>query len=375
MKHIVLMGPDKPDYVFGDRYLISTFNPLKYLESFDVRYTSNTDLIWRNSKYSPRTLDFFGWNKQKISKRSQVYQQMLSDFFEKYSTVDIIVANWFNPFHPEWLIKAFPHTVKIYGCIDDPLVIYERRVNCLWAFDAAFYISPSYDNGLSMVEALQLWSVSQTYWWPLTSNKVSPQHCQQINCNWNNRTSGVIYVGGLYGPKLDRLAQLKQRLGKDFSIYGRWPLAGYAGFLSPLIGRNWLPYRVPTITEEERRQLYLRHKIGINMHFSECRETGNMRMYEVPFYGLMLLCNKAADGWHESIYKPDIEAVFYDDIEDAVDKAKYYLKHDSEREKIARAGFERACKDYDADKCLKDFLNWASSVTIRKRLCNDSQKN
>lgn len=365
MKHIVLMGEDKPDYVLAEKYLISTFNPLKYLQSFDVRYTSNTDLIWRDCHYSSRTLDFLGINKRKISQRSQVYQQMLYEFVKKYSTVDILVANWFNPFHPEWLIKTFPNTVKVYGCIDDPLVIYERRVNCLWAFDAAFYISPSYDQGLSMVEALQLWGVSQSYWWPLTTNKIYQEHRQTITSSWNNRTSGVIYVGGLYGPKLDRLAQIKQRLGQDFSIYGRWPLGGYAGFLGPLVGRNLLPYRVRTITQQERQKLYLRHKIGINMHFSECRETGNMRMYEVPFHGLMLLCNKASDGWHESIYKPDVEAVFYDNIEDAVHKAKYYLKHDSEREKIARAGFERACKDYDADKCLEDFLDWASTVEIK----------
>ncbi len=358
------MGLDRPNYILADKYLISTFNPTNYLCSNEIRYTYVLDMLWRGN-YEQTTKDILGIHRQKILERHKIYAKMLDDFVEKYANVDIIVANWFNPFHPEWLIKKFPNAVKIYGCIDDPVAIYQRRLNSLWAFDAAFYISPSYDKGLSMVEALELWGVSQSYWWPLTTNKVCPDHCQAINSSWNNRTSGVIYVGGLYGPKLDRLAELKQRLGKDFSIYGRWPLGGYAGFLGPLVGRNWLPYRVRTITQEERQQLYLRHKIGINMHFSECRETGNMRMYEVPFHGLMLLCNKAADGWHESIYKPGVEAVFYDDIEDAVDKATYYLKHDSEREKIARAGFERACKDYDADKCLEDFLDWASTVKIK----------
>ncbi|MBD2538439.1 glycosyltransferase [Coleofasciculus sp. FACHB-SPT36] len=360
MKHIVLMGEEKQDYIVDDKFKLSYFNPLKYLPFSEFANSSNLDFLWRNNS--------------KNSGNIQLYKKLLEDFIERFAGVDIIIATFFNPFHPEWLIKNFLNTVKIYGCIDDPWAIYKRRINSLWAFDAAFYVSPSYDCGISMKDALAMWGVPINYWWPLSLyNKVSLEHCKEIQQSWTERMGGIIYVGNLYGSKFDRLVEFKRRTGKEFSIYGRWPLGGYAGFLGPIRGRKFFPYRVRSITNEQRRQLYLRHKICLNMHLSDYpRETGNMRMYEAPFHGLMLLCDKAADGWHESIFKPNVEAVFYDDIEDAVDKAKFYLKHDSAREKIARTGFERFCKDYDADKCLKLFLEWASSVQVKLPLLRNN---
>lgn len=355
MKHIVMMGSEKPDRIFPGKFKVSYFDPTKYLPISEFTYTSNLDFLWRKEK------------RKKIRNINNYYR-LLDEFIEKFKDVDIIVANWFNPFHPEWLIKNFPKTVKIYGCIDDPWVIYQKRVNCLWAFDAAFYVSPSYDTGLSMPDALRLWGINRSYWFPLSANQVSVEHCQEIETTWNQRTEGVIYIGQLYGSKFDRLVQFKHGLGKDFSIYGRWPLSGYAGLFGPLKGRPFFPYRVRSVTNEQRRKLYLKYKIGLNMHLSDYpRETGNMRMYEVPFHGLMLLGDKAANDLHESIFKPDVEAVFYDSIEDAIDKAKYYLKNDSQREKIARAGFARVCRDYDSERCLKDFLEWACTIPLKER--------
>src|SRR5262249_15107942 len=94
-------------------------------------------------------------------------------------------------------------------------------------------------------------------------------------------------------------------------------------------------------------------------------ETGNVRMYEVPAHGVMLLCDKAALNAHEQIFQPDTEAVFYDDIDDAIDKINYYLVHDEERLRIAKAGFARVHGDYDGAKALKSFLDWAIAVPKR----------
>ena len=87
-----------------------------------------------------------------------------------------------------------------------------------------------------------------------------------------------------------------------------------------------------------------------------------MRMYEVPAHGMMLLCDKAGMDAHERIFAPDKEAVYYDSSEDAIAKIEYYLKHDGEREKIARAGFARVHCDYDGETNMKKFLDWAISL-------------
>jgi spore maturation protein CgeB len=120
---------------------------------------------------------------------------------------------------------------------------------------------------------------------------------------------------------------------------------------------------VVPLSDAERRALYLRARIGIDMHVSNVpSETGNMRMYEVPAHGAMLLCDKAALNAHALIFKPDVEAVFYDDLQDAIDKIEYYVAHPAERIAIARAGFERRRSDYDYEGVLKGLLDWASAI-------------
>ena len=87
-----------------------------------------------------------------------------------------------------------------------------------------------------------------------------------------------------------------------------------------------------------------------------------MRMYEAPAHGMMLLCDKAGLNAHAQIFEPDKEAVFYDSIEDAIEKIEYYLEHDEERIKIAQAGFARVHRDYDGELNLKNLLDWASGL-------------
>jgi spore maturation protein CgeB len=91
-------------------------------------------------------------------------------------------------------------------------------------------------------------------------------------------------------------------------------------------------------------------------------------MYEVPAHGMMLLCDKAGMDAHENIFEPDKEAVFYDSIEEAIDKIHYYLKHDEQRERIARAGFARVHRDYDGESNLKRLLDWAIAVPRARAL-------
>ena len=87
-----------------------------------------------------------------------------------------------------------------------------------------------------------------------------------------------------------------------------------------------------------------------------------MRMYEAPAHGMMLLCDKAGLDAHAQIFEPDKEAVFYDSIEDAIEKIEYYLEHEEERIRIAQAGFARVHRDYDGELNLKNFLDWASGL-------------
>jgi spore maturation protein CgeB len=121
--------------------------------------------------------------------------------------------------------------------------------------------------------------------------------------------------------------------------------------------------KVPSLTNEERASLYHRTKIGFNMHLSTVpRETGNMRMYEIPAHGMMQVCDIAGCNSHEMIFKGGSEAVYYGTVEEAIDRIEYFLGHDEERIRIAKAGYERVGRDYRWESCFRALLDWASTL-------------
>jgi hypothetical protein len=294
-------------------------------------------------------------------KRDSDYMRFVDDFIAEFEDADLVVLATYNPIHPEVLRQRLARPTRILGFIDDPHSTYVRGIPYLWSFDGAFYISPGYNEAHDFRTALAAWGCRDSYWFPLVPAKL-PEF-NPTDTFFETRDVEVVYIGGSYGSKTSRLAQFKQALGPRFRVHGRWALKGYIGFARGLLGKPVYPHRVTALSDTERRELYCSSKIGINMHLSDERaETGNMRMYEVPAHGAMLLCDKSARDMHATIFRPDYEAVFYDDLDDALDRIHYYLEHPRERTEIARRGFERVQREYTFDAVLKGLLDWAISV-------------
>jgi glycosyl transferase family 1 len=310
------------------------------------------------------------------------YMCFLRDFVDKFKDADLVVLANYNPIHPEVLYNDLRKPIKVQGFFDDPQSSYIRGIPYLWAFDGALYISPSYSDRLLTQHALEHWGCEHSYWlpnvppnaeatgqcdlWPLLAPRA--EALKQGDVFFRERDTDLIYVGLAYDSKIDRLAKLRKHFGSRFKIYGRWRLGGYGGFVRWVKGKPPLWTRVRPVSYQERTQHYYRTKIGFNMHLSDTpMETGNMRMYEVPAHGAMLLCDKAGLNAHEQIFEAGKEAVFYDSIEDAIAKIDYYLRRDEERERIAQAGFARVHRDYDGETNLKKFLDWASGLPKKKQ--------
>lgn len=71
------------------------------------------------------------------------------------------------------------------------------------------------------------------------------------------------------------------------------------------------------------------------------------RMFEVTLAGGFLLCEYVSG--IETYFIPDKEIVCFKNIQEATDKIRYYLEHESERNAIAAAGYERAMRDYSGE--------------------------
>ena len=91
----------------------------------------------------------------------------------------------------------------------------------------------------------------------------------------------------------------------------------------------------------------------------------NMRCFEVLGSGSFLLTDRIS--YIEELFEDGKHLVLYDNLDDMIEKAKYYLDHDDEREKIAQAGYEHVMKNHTiqsrVDVILNEFLNSRSLVS------------
>jgi len=348
-------------------YTIETFDPLSYFKK-ESHWSLFDLLAWGRNGYDHRRAitASSAWVDRLYRERNPNYMRMVNDFIDRFRNFDLIVMSTYNFVHPELLERNLKKPVKILGFIDDPVSTYHSGISYLWAFDGAFYISPSYIDDLNFQKAIQRWSDKPSTWWPLVPNSFNRPK-KPDDTFFRQRTIEIVYVGNPNASKTDRLIKLKKYFGNRFRVHGRWPFKGYQGIVRGLLGKQIYPHRVTALATNERTQLYWNTKIGFNMHYSERpSETGNMRMYETPAHGMLMICDKSANNEHEKIFKSNKEAVYYDTIKDAIDIIKYYLDHDDERLEIAKGGFYKFWKSYEWEKNLLKFLNWAINVRNKK---------
>lgn len=118
---------------------------------------------------------------------------------------------------------------------------------------------------------------------------------------------------------------------------------------------------------EEYARVFMRSKITLNFSRSGEKLTLKGRLLEATLCGAMLLEseNPETTRWFE----PMVEYVSFRDEKDLVDKARYYLEHDSERMEVAMKGKKKA-----QELCQgKNFWGKILSQVQSKRLFDDRE--
>ncbi len=93
----------------------------------------------------------------------------------------------------------------------------------------------------------------------------------------------------------------------------------------------------------DKREDYVRFKalskIVVNQPTAGFNNIINLRVWNATACGKLLLCKRVSIKEMELLgFRHGFNVVYWDDFEDLVDKIKYYLKHDTEREMIASEG-------------------------------------
>ena len=81
----------------------------------------------------------------------------------------------------------------------------------------------------------------------------------------------------------------------------------------------------------------------------------NQRVFDTAACGGFLLTDHQAD--MDLFFEPGKDAVCYGSIEEAVELAGYYLKHEKERESIAHAARKRVLAEHTYDKRMATLVS------------------
>lgn len=102
-------------------------------------------------------------------------------------------------------------------------------------------------------------------------------------------------------------------------------------------------------------KVFNRSKINLNFTIRNIRTGIPLRVWDILGAGGFLLTNYQPE--LTSFFENGKDIVFYDSIEDMVNKARYYLEHEDERKKIAQSGHEKVKKYHSYDIRIEEIFS------------------
>jgi SAM-dependent methyltransferase len=149
-----------------------------------------------------------------------------------------------------------------------------------------------------------------------------------------DRDLPVTFVGGMGYRHIWRSSeQVLETLAREVGDFSWW---GYGAGNLPETSRLKKAWRGEAWGREMYR-IYRRAKIVVNRHGEIAQGfANNMRLFEATGSGALVLTEEAPNLCH--LFLPGQEIACYSNAEDLVRKVRYYLEHDDERDRIAKAG-------------------------------------
>lgn len=291
--------------------------------------------------FSPRE-QFFQYGKKAMNKNFlKLVQKEKPDY--------ILFSLSYNEFDIDTLIKireVSPKTVLINYFGDDTSRFDDWSRYYALFFD--YMLTSEKDNPLYSKDGIDM-------------KRVIP--FQFVNCNFfkplNIRKKyDVTFMGT---PFRDRYDYIKFILKNKINFY--------------LIGTAWHSYadlesiRGDDLNSEDYTKLANQTKINLSFSKTAIKQKGKLdtefkgRILEIPATRSFILIEKFSGS---NKFSKTFQKVIFKDKLDLIKKIKYYLKHEKEREEIAKKLYTEVKRDYDLDKCFINFFIKEANLKLPK---------
>lgn len=266
-----------------------------------------------------------------------------------------------NMWHPKYLDQLREGGVVIATkIVDDPegSAVYSKPI--VRFYDKCICSGVDYDSRRTIAEMYRRWGAKEVKFLPVF---IDPRHYDDVSIDYSKKDIDIIHVGSFNWKRWIALHRLYRRFGGKLRLYSRYDPRYDKTIFRPIYALLNLIFPLPqveNITDDELRQVYKRSKIGFNKHLSY--GPSNARSYELCLNGVLQITDN--EHGYRSLYEIGKEIICYDKVEDALNKIEYYLEHDLERERVARAGYERAIKEYTYDKVMEKHLQYIISEHV-----------
>ena len=150
-----------------------------------------------------------------------------------------------------------------------------------------------------------------------------------------------LYALATYITYKERVMLLKQ-------LSERHHLKLYSGEASHELDKVIYQGRVSYLNEMPK--VFAASKINLNITVKNTQSGMPLRVLDIMGCGGFLLSNYQPE--LVEFFVPDVDFVYYESIEDALEKADFYLHHESERKKIAANGCQKCHEQFDYEQQL-----------------------
>ncbi|HSV98643.1 MAG TPA: glycosyltransferase [Sedimentisphaerales bacterium] len=295
------------------------------------------------------------WRYIRAQLLDNLYYDEDPDLFRMYQALqdaiashkpEVLLVDTCQPYHPEFLLRLRIH--KALRIADGPLSAYDRDFAYLHAFDQILYHSPGYSRDLDMLAKLRYCGATNIAFWPFgLFDRMHDTTQTEATILQHERDIDVIFIGATHPNKMPLITRVKKAFGRRCVLHGltSWKRNLYFAW------KYRFPHWIMPVAVSDYVKYYQRAKIGFNVHNRGKYTLGGFRFYELPGNGVMQISD--GDEYLPHFYDVGNEIVAYSDVDDLIDKIRYYLANEEERNRIAVNGYGRVMRDYRMGHLLR----------------------